>query len=74
MTNAWRHWSFTLASLLILLVFTAIGEAWLTLAAAAVVIAFGFILLPQVRTRGALAAVIAAGAAATLALVFRSVS
>ena len=74
MTNAWRQWSFTIGALVTLLVLTGIGNTWLTLAACVAMIAFGFVVLPHQRIRGALAAVIALGAAAILALVLRSLS
>lgn len=63
------HWSFTVAALTVLLVFTAIGSRWLTLGACAVVLLTGIVALPRERARGALAALVAAVVAAAAAVV-----
>lgn len=64
MQEAQRLNWFTSAALLLLLFMTAFGNAWMLAATALTLLAGGFVLLPRYRTRGLLAALVAAVMAA----------
>ena len=67
MNESLRATAFTFAVVILLLLATAIAETWLVIGLSAAMLVVGLLVLPRMRARGAIAALIAACAAAGIA-------
>jgi hypothetical protein len=66
-----RQLAFTAAAVVFLLVATAIGNVWIMLVGALVLVGLGFVLVPEQRGRGLLAMAIALGVAFGVSMLMR---
>ena len=73
MQNLMRLDAFTTAAVLLLLFTAPLGNSYVLLGVAGVLLVVGFVLLPPYRRRGGLATLIAAAAATGLVVVLRLV-